>query len=32
MLRILPFRQYDENDVINLFALDGASANEATTD
>jgi hypothetical protein len=31
-LRILPFRQYDENDVINLFALDGASANEATTD
>ena len=32
MLRILPFRQYDENDVINLFALDGASANESTTD
>lgn len=31
-LRILPFRQYDENDVINLFALDGAHANEATTD
>lgn len=31
MLRILPFRQYDENDVINLFALDGASANESTT-
>jgi hypothetical protein len=31
-LRILPFRQYDENDVINLFALDGAYANEATTD
>ncbi|MGA0317673.1 MAG: hypothetical protein ACO3LB_08310 [Flavobacteriaceae bacterium] len=31
-LRILPFRQYDENDVINLFALEGASANEATTD
>jgi hypothetical protein len=30
-LRILPFRQYDENDVINLFALDGASANESTT-
>lgn len=32
MLRILPFRQYDENDVINLFALDGASANASTTD
>ena len=31
-LRILPFRQYDENDVINLFALDGAYANESTTD
>ena len=31
-LRILPFRQYDENDVINLFALDGTYANEATTD
>ena len=31
-LIILPFRQYDENDVINLFALDGASANESTTD
>jgi hypothetical protein len=30
--RILPFRQYDENDVINLFALDGASVNESTTD
>ena len=30
-LRILPFRQYDENDVINLFALEGASANESTT-
>lgn len=32
MLRILPFRQYDENDVINLFALDEASANESLTD
>lgn len=31
-LRILPFRQYDENDVINLFALEGTSVNEATTD
>lgn len=31
-LRILPFRQYDENDVINLFALDGTYANESTTD
>lgn len=30
-LRILPFRQYDENDVINLFALDSSSVNEATT-
>ena len=32
MLRILPFRQYDENDVINLFALQGTYANESTTD
>ena len=31
-LRILPFRQYDENDVINLFALEGASVNASTTD
>lgn len=31
-LRILPFRQYDENDVINLFALEDASVNESTTD
>ena len=30
-LRILPFRQYDENDVINLFALDSTNVNEATT-
>jgi len=29
--RILPFRQYDENDVINLFALESASVNESTT-
>ena len=26
-LRILPFRQYAEQDVINLYALDGASVN-----
>ena len=32
MLRILPFRQYDENDVINLFALGGTYANDSTTD
>src|SRR6056300_982173 len=32
MLRILPFRQYDENDVINLFALGGSYANTSTTD
>jgi len=32
MLRILPFRQYDENDVINLFALDGAYVNESSTE
>jgi len=31
MLRILPFRQYDENDVINLFALEDAYVNESTT-
>lgn len=31
MLRILPFRQYDENDVINLFALDNTYVNESTT-
>jgi len=30
-LRILPFRQYDENDVINLFALEGAYVNESIT-
>lgn len=32
MLRILPFRQYDENDVINLFALENTYVNESTTD
>lgn len=31
-LRILPFRQYDDNDVINMFALQGAYVNAATTD
>lgn len=30
-LRILPFRQYDENDVINMFALGDAYVNESTT-
>lgn len=30
-LRTLPFRQYDENDVINMFALNGAYINESTT-
>lgn len=30
-LRILPFRQYDENDVINLFALSDAYVNENVT-
>jgi hypothetical protein len=31
-LRLLPFRQYDENDVVNLFAFDPAVALDATTD
>ena len=31
-LRILPFRQYDENDVINLFALAPGKENDALTD
>jgi hypothetical protein len=31
MIRILPFRQYDENDVINLFALGDAYVNENVT-
>jgi hypothetical protein len=30
-LRILPFRQYDEHDVINMFALESAYVNESTT-
>lgn len=30
-IRILPFRQYDENDVINLFALNSTYVNESTT-
>jgi hypothetical protein len=31
-LRLLPFRQYDENDVINIFSLATGSANNSTTD
>tara|TARA_Y100001963_G_C6790651_1_gene455233 strand:- start:1416 stop:2075 length:660 start_codon:yes stop_codon:yes gene_type:complete len=31
-LRILPFRQYDENDVVNLFALAPGYENTQTTD
>jgi|TARA_X000000950_G_scaffold264163_1_gene337135 hypothetical protein len=30
-LRLLPFRQYDENDVVNLFALDSAMILDSTT-
>jgi hypothetical protein len=30
-IRILPFRQYDEHDVINLFALESQYVNESTT-
>lgn len=30
-IRTLPFRQYDENDVINIFALNNAYVNESTT-
>jgi hypothetical protein len=30
-LRILPFRQYDDNDVINMFALQSAYVNSSTT-
>jgi hypothetical protein len=30
-IRILPFRQYDDNDVINMFALESAYVNETTT-
>ena len=29
--RLLPFRQYDENDVVNLFALDISSISDFTT-
>lgn len=29
--RLLPFRQYDENDVVNLFALDLSSISDFTT-
>ena len=32
MLRLLPFRQYDEQDVVNLFALESDLALEASTD
>jgi len=31
MLRLLPFRQYNEHDVVNMFALASASALESTT-
>ena len=31
-LRLLPFRQYDENDVVNIFALQTDQALAATTD
>jgi hypothetical protein len=31
-IRILPFRQYNETDVINMFALGAGYANEQTTD
>jgi hypothetical protein len=30
-LRILPFRQYSETDVINMFALDPAFVGDSTT-
>jgi hypothetical protein len=30
-LRLLPFRQYDDNDVINLYALADAAVNESVT-
>jgi len=29
--RLLPFRQYNEHDVINMFALEDASVNENIT-
>ena len=28
MAKLRPFRQIDENDVVNLYAFDGASANK----
>tara|TARA_R100000655_G_scaffold14441_2_gene32240 strand:- start:50 stop:700 length:651 start_codon:yes stop_codon:yes gene_type:complete len=31
-IRILPFRQYDDADVVNLYALDSNSALDSTTD
>jgi hypothetical protein len=31
-IRILPFRQYDDADVVNLYALDNNSVLDATTD
>jgi hypothetical protein len=31
-IRILPFRQYSDNDVVNLYALDSNSVLDATTD
>ena len=30
-LRLLPFRQYDEQDVVNLFALESGLALASTT-
>lgn len=31
MLRLLPYRQYNENDVVNLFALEDAYVNDSVT-
>ena len=31
-IRILPFRQYSDTDVVNLYALDSNSVLDATTD
>lgn len=31
-IRILPFRQYDENDVINLFSMDACNSDPSQTD
>jgi hypothetical protein len=31
-IRILPFRQYSDTDVVNLYALDDNSVLDATTD